>query len=64
MKDRFLLPREVLGLLGMHQIRFQGAINDGRIRPSAVRQFAGNGLHAGTVGAVVAWAAMNIRWAR
>ena len=56
-----MLPREVLGLMGMHDIRFQRAINNGSIRASDIRQFVGNGLHAGTVGAVVAWAAVNIR---
>ena len=56
-----MLPREVLGLMGMHRIRFQDAIISGELKPSDVRRFAGNGLHAGTVGAAVAWAAMNIR---
>ncbi len=61
MKGRFMLPREVLGVMGMYDVPFQGAIDNCELKLSDIRRFAGNGLHSGTVGAVVAWAAMNIR---
>ena len=60
-QDRVMLPGERLALMGMnpHALRFQRALNEGRLTHRDLRVFAGNGLHCGAAGAIFIWALVN-----
>ena len=57
--DRPLLPRELLGVMGLHAVRFQAAMDNLDLTENDIRHLCGNGLHTSVVAAVFMWAAVN-----